>query len=371
MSSVYLDYAATAPLRPQAREAMVQAMDFFGNPSSVHTFGQHARHQLDTARRTTAEALGTRAERVIFTSGGTEANNLALRGITAQNIGKTILISALEHDCIRQTAFSLAHSGHIKIEEIPAEITGLIDLPWLENRLKQGGVALVSLMHANNETGIIQPLAEATKIAHAHNVPIHTDAVQTVGHLPIDFEAMGVDMLTFSAHKFGGPKGAGALLVKPELKLTAHITGGAQERNRRAGTENAVAICGLAAALATATSNMAAETAHASTLASLLETNLPLSLSIIAASSPKVPHIRQLHTPGYKGEDSVIALDIQGVATSQGAACSSGKVQSSHVLQAMGYSSAAAAEGLRLSWGWATQEAELHAALKALQTLVK
>ncbi len=365
MRRVYLDYAATTPLRLQAKEAMLAALEHFGNPSSVHQYGQAARGLLDGARRQLADLLAVRAERVVFTSGGTEANNLALRGVMAKAPGQTLLVSALEHDCVRQTAAALAQSG-VRVEEIPATAAGVIDLAWLTERLQRGDVALVSLMHANNETGVLQPVAEAAALAHAKGALLHTDAVQTVGHCVVEPDALGADLLTFTAHKFGGPKGAGALILKPEVAMLATQTGGAQERNRRGGTENLASVAGLAAALAAALEHLTRETEAALALAAYLERNLPAGVALVAPNSPKVPHVRQLRTPGRKGEDMVLKLDMAGVATSQGSACSSGRVQASHVLQAMGFDLTAAAEGLRLSWGWNSQPTDLAAALAAL-----
>jgi cysteine desulfurase len=365
MPRVYLDYAATTPLRPQARTAMLEALDVFGNPSSVHQHGQAARYLLDDARRRVADALSVRAERVVFCSGGTEANNLALRGVMAKAPGQVLLVSSIEHDCVRQTALALQASG-VAVEEIPAGADGVASLEWLQRRLQQGKVALVSLMHANNETGVLQPVAEAAALARQHGALLHTDAVQTVGHLPVAPDDLGTDLLTFTAHKFGGPKGTGALVLKSEVAMLATQTGGAQERNRRGGTENLAGAVGLAAALGAALGNLEHETRIALELASYLENNLPQGVQMVAPKSAKVPHVRQLHTPGRKGEDMVMQLDVAGVAVSQGSACSSGRVVASHVLQAMGFDETSAGEGLRLSWGWNSQLPDVKAALAAL-----
>ncbi len=365
MTRVYLDYAATTPLRPQAKVAVLEALEIYGNPSSVHQHGQAARLLLDDARRSVGECMGVRAERVVFTSGGTEANNLALRGVMAMTPGRVLLVSAIEHDCVRQTAFALREAG-VQVEEIPVSEDGGVKLAWLKQRLQRADVAMVSLMHANNETGVLQPVAEAAALAHAAGALLHTDAVQTVGHIAVQPDALGADLLTLTAHKFGGPKGAGALIVKPEVLMQATQTGGAQERNRRGGTENLAGAVGLAAALQTALENLETETRTALELAKYLEQNLPQGVQMVAPQSPKVPHVRQLHVPGRKGEDLVMQLDLAGIAVSQGSACSSGRVQASHVLQAMGYNDTAAGEGLRLSWGWQSQLADLQAALAAL-----
>jgi len=353
----YWDYAATAPLRPEARAAMLAALDAYGNPSSVHAEGQQARAILDDCRRAMGEILDVRAERIVLTSGGTEANNLAIKGSAANG---RVLVSALEHDCVLQSGAA------VDAELIPALPDGTVDLAALAAMLKKGGVGLVSVMHANNETGVIQPVEEIARLAHGAGAAFHTDAVQTVGHIPLEVDAIGADLLSFSAHKFGGPKGIGALVVKNELSMQALLHGGAQERNRRAGTENLPAVAGMAAALGTAMGRMHTERAEAEAIAEALEAGLPAGITMVAPDSPKVPHVRQLLSAGRKGEDVVIALDVQGFSTSQGSACSSGRVQASHVLQAMGMNEAASGEGLRLSWGWASRRAEVAPLLEAL-----
>lgn len=343
---VYFDYAATARLRPEARAAMLEALENFGNPSSVHGEGQRARAMVDEARRIVAGCVGVRPERVVFTSGGTEGNNLVLRGFK----GGKILVSAVEHDCVLNTGLALG------AEVMPVTAAGLVDVGWLQKRLAQGGVGMVSVMHANNETGVIQPVREVAALCRMAGVAFHCDAVQTVGHVPVKVDEIEADALTFSAHKFGGPKGVGATVLRPELKLTAAITGGAQERNRRAGTENVAGIWGMAAALRVACEKLDSEMAVAREIGKEIGFRLSafggLRPEVVAGGSERVPHIMQLRTPGRRGEDVVIGMDMRGVAVSQGSACSSGRVQASHVLAAMGFDEAAAGEGVRLSWGW-------------------
>lgn len=360
----YLDYAASAPLRPAAKAKMVELLDLFGNPSSIHAEGQAARMELDQSRRTIADILGVRAERVVFTSGGTEANNLCLRGVAAASSGKRLLVSALEHDCVRNTGKALG------AEDIPVDNGGLVRLDWLRDELARGDVGLVSVMHANNENGILQPIEAVTAMCKAAGVPFHTDAVQTVGHLPVDVDALGADMLTFTAHKFGGPRGVGVVVLKAEVEMVAAITGGAQERNRRAGTENVAAIGGAAAALQEAVANMNAERTRARTFnTTVCAAAEEMSLSVVGKESPRVEHVVQLITP-KNGSDVVIGMDLKDVAISQGSACGSGKVKESHVLRAMGYSAEEASQAVRLSWGWATTEAEIAAGLQALKHVV-
>lgn len=362
----YLDAAATAPLRPQAKAAMLAAFEHIGNPSGIHQEAQSARFLVDTARRTMADLFSIRAERLIFTSGGTESNNLALRGFAAANPGKTIAISAIEHDCIRTTGATL------NAALIPVHPNGLLNLEALETLLRSTPIGLVSVMHAHNESGVLQPLADIAALCHRHGALLHTDAVQTTGHMPVLPDALGADMLTFTAHKFGGPKGVGGLVIKPETPLTAQLTGGGQERNRRAGTENTAAIAGMAAAFEAAVAAMDAETATATTLATALETGLPAHLRMVGADAPKLPHIRQILLPETSprtGEDAVMALDLAGIAASQGSACSSGKTTGSASLIAMGYSPAQSRRALRLSWSWANILSDIPHTLPHLSTL--
>lgn len=356
----YLDNAATTPLRPQAKAAMVAALEVFGNPSSVHHEGQAARVVVDGARKVVGELLGVRSERVVFTSGGTEANNLALRGLAGQG---RLLCSAVEHDCVLNTVRALKGG-----DTLPVDAMGRVALPALEAELRKGTVALVSVMMVNNETGVIQPVEEVVRLAHENGVLVHVDAVQAVGHLPVDVDALGADLVSLSAHKFGGPKGVGALVVRPEMqgRMHAQLTGGAQERNRRAGTENVVGLAGLKAAVEAM--NVQGEARHMGMLLGRLVDGVAgLPVKMVAEKTSKAPHILQLLTPGRKGEDMVIALDLKGIAASQGSACSSGRVQSSHVLQAMGHSVEEAGQGLRLSLGWASTDADVEAALAALR----
>ncbi len=361
----YVDYAATAPLRPAAKAAMQTVLQQCGNASSIHQEGQAARHVLDNARRTIGHAFGVHAGWVVFTSGGTEANNLALRGIMQKQPHQRLLISAVEHDCVRHTGAVL------NAETLPVNHQGIVQLSALEAALKQGGVALVSVLHANNETGVLQPITEIAKLCHQHGALCHTDAVQTAGHIPLDFTNLGVDLLTISAHKLGGPQGAGALLVKPDVAMQAHITGGGQERNRRAGTENVLAVAGFGAAVEEAMNNLPSEHAEATHIQTLLRKTMPTGWHELAPQAEKVPHILGIQTGQRKGEDVVMALDLLGVAASQGSACSSGRVQASHVLQAMGMSPAEAACQLRLSWGWGSTVAEAMQVAEHLHTVAK
>lgn len=359
---IYLDWAATTPLRNSAKAAVLAALEGFGNPSSIHKEGQAARMLMDESRRNVAESLGVRAERVVFTSGGTEANNLALRGVMARKKGR-LLVSAIEHDCVRNTGSVLG------AEVVAASRYGVVELSKLRDELAKGDVALVSVMHANNEHGVVQPVKEIAAMAHAAGALFHTDAIQSVGHMPVEVDALGADLLSLSAHKFGGPKGAGALVVKSEIVMEALVTGGAQERNRRAGTENVAGIVGMAAALKDAVGGLAAEEVRLRGLQDVLRAELVGLPVEIVGTGEKAPHLLQMVVPGWKGEDLVIAMDLKGVAVSQGSACSSGRIEASHVLEAMGYG-ALAGSALRMSWGWATTADEIKAAARALKEIL-
>ena len=366
MKRVYLDYAATAPLRPQVRARMLEVLDTYGNPSSVHAEGQAARVILDDSRRLVADILGVRAERVVFTGGATEANNLALRGFMGGISSNTLLVSAVEHDCVRNTGMALG------AEEIPVDGQGVVRLQWLRERLTRGGVGMVSVMHANNENGVLQPVEEIAALCRAAGAVFHTDAVQTVGHMPVQVDALGADLLSFTGHKLGGPKGVGVLVLKSELEMEAVVTGGSQERNRRAGTENVLAIAGLAAALEAAVGNMDVERPAALGFEAQMVAGFEaLGLTVVGGNSAKIGHVVQVLTPGVRGEDVVIGMDMRGVAVSQGSACGSGRVKESHVLRAMGLVDGQAGEAVRLSWGWGSSEADIQAGLAALRAVVR
>ncbi len=365
MERVYLDYAATSPLRAETRARMVELLDVFGNPSSIHAEGQLARNVLDDSRRTIADILGVRAERVVFTSGGTEANNIALRGFNSLSSSKILLTSAVEHDCVRNTGKALG-AGELAVDE-----DGVVKLDALKDALAKGNVGLVSVMHANNENGVVQPVEEIARLCREAGVAFHTDAVQTVGHIPVHVDDLGADMLSFAAHKFGGPKGAGVLVLKSELDMQAMTTGGAQERNRRAGTENVLAIGGMAAALEAAVAHMHAERALAEAMATALEAGVAGMEGIFVAGGDavKLGHVRQLLIPALKGDDVVIGMDMRGVAISQGSACGSGRIKESHVLKAMGLQNMAG-HAVRLSWGWGSSLADIDVALEALKGVI-
>ncbi|MFM9864528.1 MAG: cysteine desulfurase family protein [Micropepsaceae bacterium] len=359
---VYLDHNATSPLRPEARAAMLAALDAPGNALSVHADGRRARATIDAARRAVAAAVNANTDDVIFTSGGSEANALALRGAVqaAAAAGERItrlIISAIEHDSVRATAALCEETvPGLRVLVCPVTASGVVDLDELRRMLSEGkGRALVSVMAANNETGVVQPVAEAAKIAHAHGALMHSDAVQAVGKIAVD--AKDIDYVTFNAHKFGGPQGVGALVVRQGAPLAPQIRGGGQEFGRRAGTENVAAIAGFGAAV-----EAAQRPRLNAAWRSALERKLLGAASqavVFGADVERLPNTVCMAAPGVPSENMVIALDLDGFSVSAGAACSSGKVTQSHVLSAMGVAPALAACAIRVSFGWNTTEQEL------------
>ena len=349
-SPVYLDYNATAPLRPAAAEAMARAQGLTGNPSSVHSFGRQARAALETAREQVAALACAKPAQVVFTSGGTEANNLALAGSGRARI----LVSGIEHDFILTAAPTA--------ESVPVTAEGVVDLAELARLLQTDKrPALVCVMLANNETGVIQPLADVVAIAHRAGALVHCDAVQAAGKLALDFTTLGVDLMSLSAHKFGGPKGAGALFVADAVPFTAQLRGGGQERGRRAGTENVAAIAGFGAAAEAARRDLS----HLEAIAAMRDwlerdagADVPVT-RIIGAGAPRLANTSCLALPGVGAETLVMALDLAGVAVSAGSACSSGKVKASHVLKAMGLGAEIAGSAIRVSLGWASTAADV------------
>lgn len=352
----YLDHNATSPLRPAAFDAMVEALRAGGNPSSVHGAGRRARTIVDKARREVAALVGASITETIFTSGGTEANNLALAGAGRRRV----LVSAIEHDSVRRAV--------PRAEILPVDGDGVLDLAGLEHALAASAEpALVSVMLANNETGVLQPIAEVVRLARAAGALVHCDAVQGVGKVPVDFRGLGVDYLSLSAHKLGGPTGVGALIVRNGAPLQPDRRGGGQESNRRAGTENVSGIAGFGAAAGEAASGL-----DVSALRDRLELSLvqiAMDARIFGVRAQRVGNTTCISMPGVPAETQVMALDLAGVCISAGAACSSGKVQRSPVLEAMGVPAAEATCATRISLGWNTQPADIERLIAAWQNL--
>jgi cysteine desulfurase len=368
---VYLDWNATTPLRPEARQAMAAAWDLCGNPSSVHAEGRHARRLVEEARAAVAKAVGTLPRNMIFTSGGTEANALVLtpglRGASGQPVER-LLVSAIEHPSVLAGGRFPAGA----IVRIGAMRAGLVDLDHLRAMLASGPPALVSVMAANNETGAIQPVAEVAEIVHAAGALLHVDAIQAVGKIPFDVKVMGADLATLSGHKIGGPKGVGAVVVAEGVAgLEPLLRGGAQELGRRAGTENVAGIAGFGVAVEAAMAALESDAVRVESLRTRLETGLRQTEGAIVFSdrAPRLPNTTLFAVPGLKAETAVIGFDLEGVAVSSGSACSSGKVQPSHVLEAMGYPRDVAQGAVRLSLGWSTIEEDIDSCLKAWRKL--
>ena len=346
----YLDHNATAPVRPEIAAAVAEALALAGNPSSVHRYGREARQAVEAARRAVAALVGSGLDEIVFLSGGSEANHLALHGVGRARI----LVSAIEHDSVLRAVPDA--------EILPVTSAGVIDRAALAARLAADRApALVSVMVANNETGVIQPIAEIAAIAHGHGALLHCDAIQAAGKIPLDRARLGADLLSLSAHKLGGPQGVGALVVAPHVALQPTLRGGGQEGGRRAGTENVPGIVGFgrAAALAAAELDAYAELAALRDAAERRLRTLAPEAQVFGATAPRLPNTLCLTMPGIAAETQVMALDLAGVMVSAGAACSSGKVRPSHVLAAMGASPEAARSAIRISLGRATTTAEI------------
>jgi cysteine desulfurase len=349
----YLDHNATSPLRPEARAAMLAALDTGGNASSVHGEGRAARGFADEARETIAGALGCLPDMIVFTSSGTEANNLALKGAAALGV-RRLVVSAVEHASVLETA---AATG-LAVEIAPVTGDGRIDLAALDALLgARPEPALVSVMAANNETGAIMPLAEVSEIARRHGALVHTDAVQALGKVALRWAVLGVDMMSVSAHKLGGPQGAGALVMREGLALEPLLHGGGQEMKRRAGTENVAAISGFAAAV-----KAAEEPGGIEALRDRLEAELKRiapGVTIFAEAAQRLPNTSCFALPGLEAGMALMAFDLAGVAVSSGSACSSGKVSRSHVIDAMGQTPDLVAGAVRASLGWNSTGADV------------
>jgi cysteine desulfurase len=370
----YFDWNATAPLRPQADAALREALSVPGNPSSVHAEGRVARRLVEEAREDVAALVAARPGDVFFTSSGTEANMLALtpaiQTADERRPREKLLISAIEHSSVR-TGGRFPPGG---VADIAVDADGRVALAALADALAKASRPLVSIMLANNETGVVQPIAQAAAIVHAAGGLLHVDAVQAVGRIACDINALGADLLTLSAHKIGGPKGVGALIrAREDIHFPDPlIRGGGQERGLRAGTENVAGIAAFGAAAAVVRRQGAAEADHMLALRNKLETGLKAvtpGAVIFGATVERLPNTTLFAAEGMKAETAVISFDLEGIAVSSGAACSSGKVQPSHVLAAMGVSPALTRGAVRLSLGWTTTETDVERFLGAWRKL--
>ena len=368
---VYLYWNATTPLRPEARAAMAAAWELSGNPSSVHAEGRQARRLVEDARAAVAGALGALPRHVVFTSGGTEANasalTPALRGPAGSPVQR-LLVSSVEHPSV----LAGGRFGPEALSKIAVTPSGVVDLGDLRARLAAGPPALVSIMAANNETGALQPVREAAEMVHGAGGLLHVDAIQAFGKIPLDIRTLGADLLTVSAHKIGGPKGVGALvLAEGLLGVEPLLRGGGQERGHRAGTENVAGIVGFGAAVKASMGALEADRQRLEGLRDRLEAGLlgtPGAI-IFSREAPRLPNTTLFTVPGLRAETAVIGFDLEGIAVSSGSACSSGKVQPSHVLGAMGVGPKLAQGAVRFSLGWSTTETDIDLALQAWRKL--
>jgi cysteine desulfurase len=372
---IYLDHNATTPVDPAAAEAMSHALTgLFGNPSSVHYFGQQAKAALDEARTAVAALIGGEPSEIVFTSGGTEADNFAIRGL-AEALDATgrrhLITSGIEHEAVLNTFKALARRGW-RTTVLPVDATGIVSADALRSAVTDD-TALVSIMHANNEIGTIQPVAELADIAHARGALFHTDAVQTAGKIPMNVRALGVDLLALSAHKFYGPKGVGALWIRRGARLVPVLTGGRHERNRRAGTENVAGIVGMGVAASHALAKLSSESPRLAALRDRLENKILSAVQrteVNGARNARVPNTTNISFERVEAESLLIALDLEGVAVSTGSACSSGTLEPSHVLRAMGLSPGRTQSSIRFSLGSANMEEHIDYVASILPNIV-
>jgi cysteine desulfurase len=373
---IYFDHNATTPVDPAVLEVVVRVLrEEFGNASSVHHYGQRAKAVLDEARSDVAALVDGEPSEVVFTSGGTEADNFALRGAAEalEPTGRRHLIaSAIEHEAVLVTLKALARHGW-RTTLLPVDATGIVSPDALSAAITDD-TALVSIMHANNEIGTVQPVAELARIAHGRGALFHTDAVQSAAKIPVRVRELGVDLLSISAHKFYGPKGAGALWIKRGTRIQSILTGGKHERSRRAGTENVAGIAGLGAASRLAMSKLATEAPRVGALRDRLETAILASVpgtAINGVRELRVPNTTNISFDGIEAESLLIALDLEGFAVSTGSACSSGTLEPSHVLRAMGLPSHRTQNSIRISLGAGNTDAHVDVFLEKLPKVVE
>ncbi len=373
---IYLDHNATTPLDPLVADRMTQAMrEVWGNASSVHHFGQQAKAALDEARGAVASLLGADASEIVFTAGGTESDNLAIRGAAeALEPGgrRHLITTAIEHEAVLNTMKALAKHGW-RVTTLAVDASGIVSPDRLREAITDN-TALVSVMHANNEIGTVQPIAALAAIAHERGALFHTDAVQSAGKLALDVHALGVDMASIAGHKFYGPKGTGALWLRRGVRLVPPTSGGKQERNRRAGTENVPALVGLGVAAAVAKQRLATEGERLTALRDRLETGILRSVpgsERNGAAQPRVPNTTNISIARVESESLLIGLDLAGIAVSSGSACSSGTLEPSHVLKAMGLTHGRTLGSIRFSLGASNTQADIDRVIEVLPPLVE
>ena len=381
----YLDHAATTPMLPHAAQTMAALLTEVGNASSLHAAGRRARRVVEESRETIAAALGARPSEVVFTSGGTESDNLAVKGLfwsrrAADPRRRRILLSAVEHHAVLDSALWLAERDQAEIVWLPVDSDGRVSTDALAQAIAQAPdeVALVSIMWANNEVGTVQPIAALADIAHAHGVPLHTDAVQAVGQLPVDFAASGADAMTVTGHKFGGPVGAGVLLLGRDLDVTPVLHGGGQERDVRSGTLDAPAVAALAAATEVAVKEQPERAERLCALRDELVTRLLrevpdalLNGDPTCSPTGRLPGNAHFSFPGCEGDALLLLLDARGIECSTGSACSAGVARPSHVLLAMGHDEARARGSLRFSLGHTSTQSDVDALIDVIGPVVE
>lgn len=373
MDGCYLDHAATTPVRAEAAAAMAECFGAsFGNPASLHRAGQRARRVVESARQSIASHLGCEPEEVIFTSGGTESDNLALRGVVAARGKMHVVTTEIEHSAVLSCCAGLAEEG-VEITRVPVERTGAVRAEAVLAAVRPD-TAVVSVMLANNETGVLQPVREIARELRERGVAFHTDAVQALGKMPLDVDELGVDLLSVSAHKIGGPKGVGALYVRKGVRIAPLLRGGHQERDLRAGTENVPGIAGFGAAVEAAAREMAETSQRLAQMRdgfeSAIMTGVPGAM-VNGGSARRLPQISNIGFPGIEGEALLLALDVQGVSVSTGSACRSGAPEGSHVLKAMGVEPELARGSIRFSFGSGNDAAQIDGVAKIVVETVR
>jgi cysteine desulfurase len=376
MTPVYLDHAATTPMLPAAVEALTAQLTATGNPSSLHASGRDARRVVEESRERIAQALNCRPGEVVFTSGGTESDNLALKGIFWSRERRRVLSTSVEHHAVLDPLHWLAEHEHADVELLPVDSLARLRLDALRESVERDpdSVALISVMWANNEVGTLQPIDEVVALAAEHGIPVHTDAIQAIGMVPVDFAASGVDALTLTGHKVGGPYGVGALLVRRELEVTPLVHGGGQERDIRSGTIDPPAIAGLAAAVEASVKEQADSHVRLSGLRDdLVSRVLAVVPDAVLSGDPDamLPGHAHLRFPGCEGDSLLMLLDAHGIECSTGSACNAGVPQASHVLLAMGCTEAEARSSLRFTLGHTSSQRDVDALVEAIGPVVE